>query len=317
MQGSVVQAEFNDFECFAEAIGDYDTRIKQLDSGRFRGGIQRISCGAVTINNFTATARLEALGGPPTGVLTFGIPTQRCESVVWRHLQSDANTIQIYRPNTELALITRPFFEAIDVSISEAELNRVCRLWEFPDIDSIIGNREMAICSEEDLRLLRSKLQSVCRVLAKYPKRLEYDTDLQETLTCEVPALIIATLVSSRTLESGIRSAPRNRLFRKALDYMRGNADRGVSVGTVCSEVGIGMRSLQREFRKCYDMTPKAYLQVQRLNDVYRELHGASPETTRIIDVASRQGFWHMSQLAADYRRLFGELPSATLNRTC
>ena len=158
MEGSVVQAEFNDFECFTEAIGDYDMRIKQLDSGRFRGGIQRISCGAVTINNFTATARVEALGGPPPGVLTFGIPTQRCESFVWRHLQSDANTIQIYRPDTELALITRPFFEAIDVSISEAEMNHVCGLWEFPDIDSMIGDREMAICSRQDLKLLRSKL---------------------------------------------------------------------------------------------------------------------------------------------------------------
>jgi hypothetical protein len=32
--------------------------------------------------------------------------------------------------------------------------------------------------------------------------------------------------------------------------------------------------------------------------------------------VALRKGYWHMSQFAADYRRLFGELPSSTLHRS-
>ena len=32
-------------------------------------------------------------------------------------------------------------------------------------------------------------------------------------------------------------------------------------------------------------------------------------------DIAAACGFWHMSKFAADYRRNFGELPSATLRR--
>jgi AraC family ethanolamine operon transcriptional activator len=32
-----------------------------------------------------------------------------------------------------------------------------------------------------------------------------------------------------------------------------------------------------------------------------------------VSDVAVRYGFWHMSKFAADYRWLFGELPSQTL----
>ena len=32
-------------------------------------------------------------------------------------------------------------------------------------------------------------------------------------------------------------------------------------------------------------------------------------------DVAARWGFWHLSQFAVDYKKLFGELPSRTLRR--
>ena len=61
-------------------------------------------------------------------------------------------------------------------------------------------------------------------------------------------------------------------------------------------------------------MTPKAYLQAQRLHGVRRELRVADTETV-IADVAGRWGFWHMGQFAADYRRTFDQLPSETLLR--
>ena len=34
-----------------------------------------------------------------------------------------------------------------------------------------------------------------------------------------------------------------------------------------------------------------------------------------IRDIANRYGFWHMGQFAADYKKLFGELPSKTLKQ--
>ena len=39
----------------------------------------------------------------------------------------------------------------------------------------------------------------------------------------------------------------------------------------------------------------------------------ANPFITKIGDIASQWGFWHMDQFAADYLNLFGELPSITM----
>ena len=52
----------------------------------------------------------------------------------------------------------------------------------------------------------------------------------------------------------------------------------------------------------------------QRLNAARRELRHGGPDTV-VADVANHQGFWHMGQFAADYRRMFGELPRETLAR--
>ena len=52
------------------------------------------------------------------------------------------------------------------------------------------------------------------------------------------------------------------------------------------------------------------------VRSVHRELWHSASSTTRITDVANNWDFWHMGQFAADYRKLFGELPSETLART-
>jgi AraC family ethanolamine operon transcriptional activator len=33
-----------------------------------------------------------------------------------------------------------------------------------------------------------------------------------------------------------------------------------------------------------------------------------------VVDIAAQYGFWHMGQFSKDYKNLFGELPSSTLN---
>ena len=50
-------------------------------------------------------------------------------------------------------------------------------------------------------------------------------------------------------------------------------------------------------------------LALRRVEDF---LNAATTSHT-ITDLATQWGFWHMSQFAADYKRLFGELPSETI----
>jgi AraC family ethanolamine operon transcriptional activator len=60
-------------------------------------------------------------------------------------------------------------------------------------------------------------------------------------------------------------------------------------------------------------MSPVTYLRALRLNGVRRELKRGGDEA--VADRAARWGFWHQSRFAADYKHLFGELPSETLRQ--
>lgn len=76
------------------------------------------------------------------------------------------------------------------------------------------------------------------------------------------------------------------------------------------------MRTLQYLFKQQLGMTPKAYLKGQKLYQAHRKFRQSNPSIIEIKDIAHNLGFWHMGQFAADYRMLFGELPSTTLKRS-
>lgn len=50
-----------------------------------------------------------------------------------------------------------------------------------------------------------------------------------------------------------------------------------------------------------------------RLNAVHKILIKAASVDVKVTDIANQFNFWHMGQFAADYKRLFGKLPSETL----
>ena len=91
---------------------------------------------------------------------------------------------------------------------------------------------------------------------------------------------------------------------------MRAHASEPIGVVDICEAVGVHSRVLQYCFNEVFGVTPVAYLRCLRLHQVRRDIKG-SPHAS-IGDIAARWGIWHLGRLAADYRRLFGELPSAT-----
>ena len=132
-------------------------------------------------------------------------------------------------------------------------------------------------------------------------------------LEMELPELLLDTLNETLSAPREVEPHLRQRALRRALDYIAAHPRDPIGVHDLCRSANASARTLRRAFAEELGVAPKAYIQAHRLNGVHRELRCNSSGEESVSEAAHRWGFWHMSQFAADYRRLFGELPSETL----
>jgi len=111
----------------------------------------------------------------------------------------------------------------------------------------------------------------------------------------------------------------RQRIVRLAREYMQAHAESVITVPDLCDAAHTSRRALQYAFEDLLQVSPITYLRCMRLNrarrDLLRQASQGVGAGVGVGDVAARWGFWHLSRFAAEYRNLFGELPSATLGQ--
>jgi transcriptional regulator GlxA family with amidase domain len=83
----------------------------------------------------------------------------------------------------------------------------------------------------------------------------------------------------------------------------------------LATELHLSVRALQAGFEREVGMPPMAYLRMVRLRRAYAALREARPAETTVQAVALSLGLLHQGRFAANYRAIFGELPSETLHR--
>jgi AraC-like DNA-binding protein len=96
------------------------------------------------------------------------------------------------------------------------------------------------------------------------------------------------------------------------------NAQRKVTLFDLCTALDVPERSLRTCCEQHFGMSPMRYLRLRRMKLVRRALRSAHPAEANVADVADvarGYGFNSMSRFNANYRKLFGELPAATLQR--
>src|SRR5262245_19533067 len=109
-------------------------------------------------------------------------------------------------------------------------------------------------------------------------------------------------------------SGPAPRDVKKAIDYMRRNLHRRMAMADLVTAGQVAERTLRKHFRAFVGLSPLGYWRRLRLAMVREEfLKGASGAS--VTEVATLYGFSHLGRFSSQYRRCFGEAPSATLGR--
>ena len=91
---------------------------------------------------------------------------------------------------------------------------------------------------------------------------------------------------------------------------------RKIRLAQLSTIAGVSERSLRNAFYHVCTTSPKRYLKLWQLHEVRRALRGAERPPLSVTDVATLHGFFELGRFAGEYKALFGEAPSQTLQRS-
>src|SRR5262245_10227289 len=101
----------------------------------------------------------------------------------------------------------------------------------------------------------------------------------------------------------------------RTLGWLRSHLSEPVQLDLLAQIAGVRPRTLETHFKMFLGTTPLGWVRRMRLARARQDLLHARPPTS-VTDVALANGFSQLGRFAGQYRRLFGELPSATLQRS-
>ena len=135
-------------------------------------------------------------------------------------------------------------------------------------------------------------------------KRMPYDP--------EQMLMLLGSILSQSDAERvDIPYHYRNTIYNETVAFLDEKSIECPRVDDLCSALNFKRRSLEYAFHEHFHISPARFMKVYRLNRV-RKILLQIEELTNIASVANEWGFWHMGKFSADYKQLFGELPSQT-----
>lgn len=213
----------------------------------------------------------------------------------------------------------RPFFIDTDREasslvwrIGRQALEDCARLVTGHDIDSVIH-------FAPELRLDTGAASAIGRAMHFVTSELDRDEGLfqsrhalerfEQSLMLALIGLQPSNIHEEREGQRG-RLAPR--CVRRVEEYIHAHASDAIQLVDLIKVSGVCGRTLFRSFRRFRDMSPMEYVRRTRMRRVRQGLlqSGGGESVTSIL---TRWGITQYGRFAADYRRCFGELPSATL----
>jgi len=271
----------------------------QLSAGSFVGMLEETHVDGMHLFRETTSQCLRQTCEVPADSCWFGIPLTR--GTTGRiHARTLADDALAFRPGgVEFELATPPGYEILGVVMKDAALRDYAQTVEHLAFEDALPRGEIVIISPAKRAQLAAALLSMLRGGAS------------------MPSVALAWIFESGALGCGADAplpAPsrRGEIAAAARRHVLAHRDRAVNVLELCAHLHVSRRTLQYCFQEAFGMAPNVYLRTLRLNGARRDLRHAAQRAQSVQDIAASWGFWHLSQFALDYRRLFGVRPSDT-----
>ncbi|MEP1364195.1 helix-turn-helix domain-containing protein [Parasphingorhabdus sp.] len=241
-------------------------------------------------------------GVSPDGLLTFGLVC--AESVQeWQGQDSSFTELLSFGSSDPFDGVSVRNFQGTTISIEESEVERLADRLGLNIPDWVRTSARLGNVGQDSRLAAIRKLSNAIIEDSTLP--------ITEHVEEEIAAGLLLVAASDEKHDDKSSPETRSRALSKAIELMQTHLEDNVSIGSICKEIGVSWRTLDRAFCEKFGVGPKKYYLRFRLSRVRSELFQKA-HSQSVSDIANNWGFWHLGQFAQDYHKMFGELPSAT-----
>jgi AraC family transcriptional regulator, ethanolamine operon transcriptional activator len=307
---SVRVSDTHDADEQAACLTDWGQCYEQMSSGSFDGHFESYRFDGIEIFREETNQVVQQYGQPEAGTMTLAAMLERSDDGRFCGTPLSPDHYFFLRGGKEFHFRTPQHLTLAAVTVDTARFGAYCqRVGELPPPGACTDNGLVRKRTQDELGgMLTSLMQSI----RHSPDMLRHDT-LRRCLTEGLHSAVLGLCGPSENTSRDLTASTRQYVVNKARDYMREHVDEPITVSDLCAHIRVSRRTLQYSFQDVLGTNPARYLRTMRLNGARREIRRQTDEHAPLADIAARWGFWHPSRFAAEYKSLFGELPSATL----
>jgi AraC family ethanolamine operon transcriptional activator len=304
----IVEFEPTDFDELAAAQNGWDTRYRPLKREGFNGRMISLRTNSIQIDMEQFETPMEIAGSAPTAGLSCVLPLPNSSAYSSCGEAVTPTHIDVFGSGHEVFAVTPRRTHWLCVSIFDCFFEYQNDSHLMPALPGKNQTHAILRSDPHALALLRSRCLAAISVYR------------QGTLGCDSGKHLFHDIALQTGLAlRGVAEAPvkgrlrQYRLARRARDYILNRMSDPPTILEICGALHVPERTLHRAFVQVYGVAPKDFLKTQRLLAVRQALQTAEPSQT-VGHTAPSFGFYELGHFARDYKAMFGELPSTTLN---
>lgn len=305
-----------DADDHAVGLQHWKQEYHQLSGGHFHGVLNEIWFGNIQLFREQTNQIVHETGRAWDGSRTLGIPIVVEGEGVFCGSRFNRDTVLTLGHGDMFDFRTPMTFDILAVTVdAEAMREFGLEIWQI-DIEDKISGHNLLTPPTEIADQSREFLLEMLSNLMRTPSILNYP-QIRKGVEQEIYNNLITVVGGSDMSRMALPFiASRKAIVTQAKEYVSANQEEPVMVADICRALKVSRRTLQYSFQSVYGVSPVTYLRAVRLNGVRRMLkQAAGTSGACVADFAASWGFWHLSHFAADYKALFGELPSQTLRQ--
>jgi AraC family ethanolamine operon transcriptional activator len=310
---SVRVAIATDADDHAANLTGWKQTYDQLAPGRFQGTVREFWLGShMQVFEETTSHAVRQSCQVWKGALWFGIPAGDGPPGRIGPRALKKGDVAVRPGGMEFELLTPSLFRIFGLVIERQLLLQHIADTEHIALASSALDSEVLVTGHMERDALEHTLRSLFETPGLLIDRKQARDALRDVLLNVIASNCVAGLLPPK---ASITYIDRHRLVKRVHDFALAHQDEPLSIPQLCVAFHVSRRTLQYAFQDVCGISPGAYLRILRLNGVRRALRAPERCFLDVQDLAAQWGFWHPSQFACDYKKLFGERPSDTLRR--